>query len=139
MSDGRGIEAARKESTEGDIGHELAADGLTEIMTAGFDGVLLREWLNLLRVVRRDEAGRTHTAIGAPFGERPRQEFADAFGGSEFARRVEEREVGRDGLRIERPVDTGNALERLELRGEDVTFGRCRPIERLHASGIARE
>ena len=108
-------------------------------MTTGFDGVLLLERLDFLRVVRRQETSTTDGTVGRPFRIRSWQELADTFGGREFAGRVEERQVGRDGFRVEAPVDPRDTLERLELRGEDAPLGGRRPIERLHAGRVARE
>ena len=68
MRDGGGIESAGQESAQRDIGDELTTDSLTEVVATRFDGVLLLERLDLLRVVRGDETGGTDLAVGAPFG-----------------------------------------------------------------------
>ena len=108
-------------------------------MTAGFGGLAIGERLDFGRVMRGDERASVGRSIGVPFEIRTRREFAHALRRREFARRIEQGEVGRDGRRVERPVDASDSPESLQFGSEEATLRRRGPIERLHAGRITRQ
>ena len=108
-------------------------------MTAGFGRLAIGERLDFGRVMRGDERASVGRSIGVPFEIRTRREFAHALRRRELARRIEQGEVGRDRRRIERPVDTRDSPEGLQLGGEEPPLRRRGPIKRLHAGRITRQ
>jgi hypothetical protein len=55
VRDGGRIDAPGEEAAQRNIRHELATDGLAEIVTAGFGRLVIGEGLDFSRVMRRDE------------------------------------------------------------------------------------
>ena len=139
VGDGRRIDAAGEEPAQRHVRHQLTADRLAEIMSAGFRGLVVGERLDLLRVMRRREGTARHLAVGRPFQPGPGRHLADAPGRREVARRIEERKVSGHRGEIQRPVDAREIPECLELGSEGAALRRRGPVKRLHAGGVAGE
>lgn len=100
MGDGRGIDPAGQEAAERHIGHQLPPNRLSDIMPTGFDGRLGRERLHFLGVVGRAKRADHRIARLTAFDEPTREKFPDPGRGCQFARGVEQGEVGDDRARV---------------------------------------
>ena len=85
------------------------------------------------------ERCEAHGAVLRALEEVAGPELADAAGGRALPGRIEQGQVGGDGLGIRRQVDARHGEQGLQFRGKRETRRSPRPVERLHAGRIPRQ
>ena len=139
VRDGGGIDPAGKEPAERDIRDQLPTHRLRHVVTTRLHGGGARESLHLLPVMPGGERREADGAVLRALEEVAGPELADAAGRRALPGRIEQGQVGGDGMGIRRQVDARHGEQGLQFRGKRETRRGPRPVERLHAGRVPRE